>query len=876
MAANGVILLLTLTLFSVSSINTQYYSDFMDHALMSPFQQQQLPPPQSYPPILTRYFARTAPYALQPQLQVPQQQLQQQYSLTWPQRSNNNIFNSYEPEAEFVPLEEQQRHQQNNQQTGRHNEEKPFDVEVVSGDINGGSSHLPGLFFHQAFPFLGNSFFNSFGGFGIGTQQEPWWKGPNVCTEKEEDEKVMDENDGNEETETADGTDTTVQVKQPYFGQFHFSMNSCVEKPSKYICKRVVNKNGRKKTLTITRQCCHGYGRPRNAAYATPCDKIEIKDVESTAADVGAKDFVIKAKNSGLNDMIMSRKNLTMFLPVDEAFSSYSDLLQSESNLVEKQNDDGMKKLFLRHVVDGEVSMDEVRNEQLFKTQVGGQNIRINSYQVPLSLSPEPYRYTANCVPILKHDKSTEQGMIHTLDGIMKPVNKNLMDIIRDRRDMSIMRTVLEKTKLSDLLEGEKPLTIFVPTDDAFDKLESHLRRVLKEGKGCASNILKNHMLDLTFCSIASVPGAKTTAYNLLGEPMRFNRSTHGGEIEQPQPIVINGVAKVVETDIMGTNGVVHVIDTIMPTETALPLSSLMQEKNVTIFRRLLEISGLDNAFDDMDNLTMFAPTDKALEGTEWAKMLEENPEQLINNRNLNEFLSYHVTKPMTKTCDLKEQLMPTIGGGNVRINLFSTHSLFTNVMNRATANCARLVHFDDESCGSVLHQVDKPLIPPKMNLLEMLQNNPNYSKFLELVQAANLTNLLVNPEEDYTLLVPKNDVFEELDENVTKEPTELESLIKTHIVNDVICCAGIIPTNWPFVRSIESLNGHHLRITRDRRPKIQNAGITKCDAMATNGIIHEMNDIVVPSSRQSQQPQRPHQHFSHHPQEDIFSDLFF
>lgn len=156
--------------------------------------------------------------------------------------------------------------------------------------------------------------------------------------------------------------------------------------------------------------------------------------------------------------------------------------------MVEKQNDDGMKKLFLRHVVDGEVSMDEVRNEQVFKTQVDGQNIRINSYQVPLSLSPEPYRYTANCVPILKHDKLTEQGMIHTLDGIMKPVDKNLMDIIRDRRDMSIMRTVLEKTKLSDLLEGEKPLTIFVPTDDAFDKLEPHLRRVLKDGKGCASS----------------------------------------------------------------------------------------------------------------------------------------------------------------------------------------------------------------------------------------------------------------------------------------------------------------------------------------------------------------------------------------------------
>lgn len=389
---------------------------------------------------------------------------------------------------------------------------------------------------------------------------------------------------------------------------------------------------------------------------------------------------------------------------------------------------------------------------------------------------------------------------------------------------------------------------------------------------------------------MASVPGAKTTAYNLLGEPMRFNRSKSSeAETKTQQPVVINGIAKIIEADIMGSNGVVHVIDTIMPTESALPLSSLMQEKNVTIFKRLLEATGLDNKFDDMDNVTVFAPTDKALQNTKWAKLLEESPEELKDNQELIEFLNYHIAQPMIKTCDLQEQLMPTVGGDKVRINLYSTHALFSNVMNRATVNCARLVHFDDESCGSVLHQVDKPLQPAKQTLLEMLEANPNYSKFLELVKLANLTDLLTNVEGDYTLLVPKNDVFEELEDSLSKDQSELEDLIKTHIVDDVVCCAGIIPTNWPFVRSIESLNGHHLRITRDRRPKIQNAGVTKCDNVASNGIIHEINDVIVPLSRQQQQhshapkhPQfpshqihRPQQHPFQNP-EDIFGDLFF
>ena len=40
------------------------------------------------------------------------------------------------------------------------------------------------------------------------------------------------------------------------------------------------------------------------------------------------------------------------------------------------------------------------------------------------------------------------------------------------------------------------------------------------------------------------------------------------------------------------------------------------------------------------------------------------------------------------------------------------------------------------------------------------------------------------------------------------------------------------------------------LRLNRDRRPKIENAGITKCDIVAKNGIIHEINDIISTSQR--------------------------
>lgn len=228
------------------------------------------------------------------------------------------------------------------------------------------------------------------------------------------------------------------------------------------------------------------------------------------------------------------------------------------------------------------------------------------------------------------------------------------------------------------------------------------------------ADILKNHMLDLTFCSLATLPGAKTTAYNLLGEPLLLNRTKKVENQTEESSIYINNAAKIVEADIMGTNGVLHIIDTILPTESALPMTTLMQQKNLTIFKGLLEASGFDDQFDDLDNVTIFAPTNKALQNSEWARKLADQPEALKNNQDLLAFLNYHVIKPMVKTCDLSESSQPTVQGSNVRLNLYSTHALFSDVMNRATVNCARLVHFDDESCGSVLHQLDRPLTPPK------------------------------------------------------------------------------------------------------------------------------------------------------------------
>lgn len=376
---------------------------------------------------------------------------------------------------------------------------------------------------------------------------------------------------------------------------------------------------------------------------------------------------------------------------------------------------------------------------------------------------------------------------------------------------------------------------------------------------------MKNHILDLTFCSGAVMdPEARVSAYNMLGQKMIFEKVANASAKDDEKMtneiksnldedyILINDKAKMVERDLVATNGVVHIIDILMETPSALPISTMLGKKNITIFKKLMEYGSFADDFDSLENATYFAPTDAAFEQSEtgkyWMKQLEEAPAKLKNNENLKRFLDYHVVQPMTKSSELSEGSLETIEGEPLRVNLYSTLPGFTNIMNLGTVNCARLIHFDQESCGSVLHQVDRVLTPPNATLMQMLENNPNYSQFLKLVQKSNLTSIFEDLQgKGYTLFVPRDDVFAEVSDWIMKKSdVELEALIKNHIAPDVTCCAGIIRSEWPFTYTIKTISGNTLTLNRDRRPRVQNAGVSRCDIIGTNGIIHEVSEFML------------------------------
>ncbi|AOR24966.2 fasciclin [Clostridium taeniosporum] len=135
--------------------------------------------------------------------------------------------------------------------------------------------------------------------------------------------------------------------------------------------------------------------------------------------------------------------------------------------------------------------------------------------------------------------------------------SKDIVDIaISDGRFKTLV-TALKSAELVDALKGEGPFTVFAPTDDAFAKLpKEKLDELLKpENKKALVDILKYHVVPSKVSSkdVIKLDGKEITMANGKKAKIKVKDGS----------VYINDV-KVTTTDIMGKNGVIHVIDAVL------------------------------------------------------------------------------------------------------------------------------------------------------------------------------------------------------------------------------------------------------------------------------------------------------------------------
>ena len=85
--------------------------------------------------------------------------------------------------------------------------------------------------------------------------------------------------------------------------------------------------------------------------------------------------------------------------------------------------------------------------------------------------------------------------MVHMVDRVLVPAVDTITEVLSADLHFKTMMAALEAAELSQLLAGPGHFTVFVPTDEAFDKLDEATRaRILGSG-GCSKDLIMSHIL---------------------------------------------------------------------------------------------------------------------------------------------------------------------------------------------------------------------------------------------------------------------------------------------------------------------------------------------------------------------------------------------
>jgi uncharacterized surface protein with fasciclin (FAS1) repeats len=137
-----------------------------------------------------------------------------------------------------------------------------------------------------------------------------------------------------------------------------------------------------------------------------------------------------------------------------------------------------------------------------------------------------------------------------------KQAKKDIVDTAVGAGQFTTLAAALQAAGLVDALKGDGPFTVFAPTDEAFAKLpEGTVEDLLKsENKEKLQAILKYHVV-----------AGKVKAADVVG--LSEATSLQGAAIAiavKDGKVVLNDSATVIAADVMASNGVIHVIDTVI------------------------------------------------------------------------------------------------------------------------------------------------------------------------------------------------------------------------------------------------------------------------------------------------------------------------
>ncbi|TKS65022.1 Transforming growth factor-beta-induced protein ig-h3 [Collichthys lucidus] len=252
------------------------------------------------------------------------------------------------------------------------------------------------------------------------------------------------------------------------------------------------------------------------------------------------------------------------------------------------------------------------------------------------------------------------------------------------------------------------------------------------------------------------------------------------------------------------------------------------------------ERAKLKEEIEGPGSFTFFAPSNKA-----WTALPTEILDALVSNVNIEllNALHYHMVNRRLTSEELKH--------GSSFASMYQDFPVHIQHYSNGivTVNCARLIKPDQHATNGIVHVVDRVITAVSNTVQSLLDVEESLETLQTAMAAAGLTTMLEN-EGQYTVFAPTNEAFEKIPQEtlnrILGDPVALRDMLNYHILKQIQCAESIV-SGTP----METLQGTVLEVGCDGDQMTLNgkAIITKTDQLGTNGVIHFINELLIPDS---------------------------
>ena len=537
---------------------------------------------------------------------------------------------------------------------------------------------------------------------------------------------------------------------------------------------------------------------------------------------------------AGLVDALSdSSASLTVFAPTEAAFAALPEGTL-DSLLADP---DALANVLTYHVLGS--SVDASAALGLAPTTVE----TLNGNDIAVTKRDDANLYV-NLSKVVDYDIEASNGVIHVIDSVLLPpdLTPSTMTIAEIAQADGNFDTLVAALTAANLVgtvnDPDASLTVFAPTDAAFEELgDAALNYLLNNPEILESTLLYHVVAGAELSSIDAIAAAGTSLTMANDDEATISLGETG--------LMIEG-ANIVTTDIVASNGIIHVIDVVLeaPSATGAPLAvTLASNGSFSTLSGLIEDAGLtDELMDPNANVTIFAPTDEAFAQMKRAGMF---------------------TKLLGK--DVGDHLADFTNGsfGDAIVDAETeTYTFPTGAQDWAGfANNAEIYPLTFEEGGSITFTASAAT-PTNIRF------RFEYQPFPDVDPAYDTANVLIDSAEatEYTIEIPSqgentfssfllyvverdqpvvvSNVIVSNDTTPAPEPdADLVNLLTYHVYGDTVYSGDAIALDG---NSIEMLNGELVDISvQDGNLFVNDARVTSADIAAGNGVIHAINKVL-------------------------------